>query len=228
MKFPNLLRIPLVGAVIPAAILTFAACGDDDAEPTATPSAAATSPATTAASATPATQAASPTSASATRTPVPGTAVPATATSAPGVFSAVTKGLAPTGFEGNGLLRDVRIGAHPEDGGFDRIVFEFTGALPRARIEYVSSAAACGSGQPVTVPGAATLLVTFDEAAAHNNNGQVTFGSQTVAGARTILQARQTCDFEALLSWALGVSSRQPFTVSQLDNPYRLVVDVKQ
>ena len=87
---------------------------------------------------------------------------------------------------------------------------------------------AVGKNLAELFPGAATLLVTFDEAAAHNNNGQVTFGSQSVAGARTILQARQTCDFEALLSWALGVSGRQPFTVSQLDNPYRLVVDVKQ
>ena len=70
---------------------------------------------------------------------------------------------------------------------------------------------------------------SFRGAAAHNGAGQVTFAQQTIAGpGKTILQARQTCDFEAVLAWAAGIASRQNFKVSQLENPYRLVIDVKQ
>src|SRR5688572_25314048 len=41
------------------------------------------------------------------------------------------------------VLTDVRVGAHPEQGGWDRIVFQFRDSLPGARIEYVSSVVQC-------------------------------------------------------------------------------------
>jgi len=43
-----------------------------------------------------------------------------------------------------------------------------------------------------------------------------------------ILEARQTCDFEGEVSWALGLAARQRFKVTLLANPTRVVVDVKQ
>ncbi len=210
----------LFAAATAAAALTLTACGQDGAKPTPTATATAT-----------ATPPAAGASATAARTPtaVPATATPAATASTGAATPVDMPARAPSDFTGAALLRDVRIGVHPEDGGWDRIVFEFTGALPAARVEYVPSVAACGSGQPVTVPGTATLAVTFRGAAAHNGAGQVTFAQQTIAGpGKTILQARQTCDFEAVLAWAAGIASRQNFKVSQLENPYRLVIDVKQ
>ncbi|MCC6386892.1 MAG: hypothetical protein IT302_05875 [Dehalococcoidia bacterium] len=219
MKLRIAPRLVFFAAALTGAAVTFAACGDDGAEPTPTAASTATAPAPTAVAST-----------TVTRTP---SAVPATATIGATVSPGATTPVemparVPSGFTGAALLRDVRIGVHPEESGWDRIVFEFAGALPAARVEYVTSATACGSGQPVSLPGTATLAVTFRAAAAHNDAGQATFAQQTIAGpGKTILQARQTCDFEAVLAWAAGIAGRQNFKVFQLENPYRLVVDVQ-
>jgi hypothetical protein len=125
------------------------------------------------------------------------------------------------------VLRDVRVGAHPEDGGWDRIVFEFDRALPGATIEYVGTVVQCGSGNPVPIAGM-PLLVRFNGANAHDDAGRVTVPSLDIAGpGNSILRARLTCDFEAEVSWALAIDGRQPFKVVQLDGPPRLVIDVK-
>jgi hypothetical protein len=38
----------------------------------------------------------------------------------------------------------------------------------------------------------------------------------------------QTCDFEAVVTWVLAVSSPEPFRVTRLENPSRVVVDIRQ
>lgn len=127
------------------------------------------------------------------------------------------------------LLRDVRLGVHPEAGGWDRIVFEFEENLPPGTIAYVRLASACGSGMPVTVAGDAILLVRFDQTAAHTDAGQPTIARRQIPGpGETILEARQVCDFEGVVEWAIGVKGRQRFTVTLLDAPRRVVIDVKQ
>jgi hypothetical protein len=81
----------------------------------------------------------------------------------------------------------------------------------------------------VTVEGQAILLVRFDQAAAHTDAGQLTVARREVAGpGETILEARQVCDFEGEVSWAIGVKGRQRFKVTLLDAPRRVVIDVKQ
>jgi hypothetical protein len=135
----------------------------------------------------------------------------------------------PDPIQGNALLRDVRIGVHPEEGGWDRIVFEFAADLPPARVEYVRDAFACGSGMPVSLRGGAILAVRFEHAAAHTEAGQQTIARSVVPGpGETILEARQTCDFEGHVDWALGVKGRQRFKVTLLDAPRRVVIDIKQ
>ena len=42
-----------------------------------------------------------------------------------------------------------------------------------------------------------------------------------------IVEAKQTCDFEAEVAWALGVARVTDFLVTTLSNPTRVVVDVK-
>ncbi|MGH2607857.1 MAG: AMIN-like domain-containing (lipo)protein, partial [Tepidiformaceae bacterium] len=96
-------------------------------------------------------------------------------------------------------------------------------------IEYVPSVSQCGSGNPVALQGSAVLSVTIQGAAQHTDAGQQTFAQQTVDGpGNTILEAKQHCDFEALLGWAMGLKGEQNFKVTTLQDPPRLVIDVKQ
>jgi hypothetical protein len=127
------------------------------------------------------------------------------------------------------VQRDVRVGAHPEEGGWDRIVFEFVDVLPAATIGYVPVATQCGSGQNVRLPGAAVLLVRFEPAAAHDDNGRPTIRSLELPGpGGVIVHSRLICDFEAHLDWAIGLRRQERFKVTRLSNPTRLVIDVKQ
>lgn len=198
-------------------LLALPACGDDDDDEetrTAPPSAAtATQPAV------------SPTAAVTPTAPTDGTVAPQN----PGAKDPVTTKSSPEPLTTVPLLRDVRMGVHPENGGWERIVFEFQGGLPPAQVKYVMSAAQCGSGQPVTLAGTAILSVRFDQAAQHTDAGQQTFAKNLVPGpGSTVLEAKLSCDFEALLQWELGVKAQQNFKVTTLTNPPRLVIDVKQ
>jgi hypothetical protein len=129
---------------------------------------------------------------------------------------------------GVAILQDVRIGSHPENGGWDRIVFEFLDALPVAAIEYLDSATQCGSGASVQVAGSSVLNVRFDPAQAHNDAGQATLRLLRLDGPKkAIFEARLICDFEAEVSWAIGTQGRRPFKVTTLTQPSRIVIDVK-
>lgn len=135
----------------------------------------------------------------------------------------------PDPLSGSATLRDVRLGLHPEEGGWDRLVFEFAGDLPPGSVSYVPSVSACGSGAPVMLPGTALLAVRFSQTAAHTDAGQPTIRRATLPGAGGIvLEARQTCDFEGEVSWAIGLKERQRFKVTLLDRPRRVVIDIKQ
>jgi hypothetical protein len=47
------------------------------------------------------------------------------------------------------------------------------------------------------------------------------------AGASVIVEAVQISDFEAVLSWAVGLNDRVDFRVTTLHDPPRLVVDFR-
>lgn len=214
------------------------ACGgDSDDDPTAT-AASGTEPAsatagTTATAGTGTTAPTSPTSGAttgATTAPATNTTSPASpvATLPGGGTDPVVVPPVPTVVAAVAILEDVRIGAHPETSS-ERIVFEFSGALPEARVEYVEKGQQCASGEDVPVEGSAVLQIRFLDAAAHDTNGQVTFGQQEVAGTGTpITEAKQYCDFENELGWVAGITGTQDFIVSTLADPPRIVVDVKQ
>ncbi len=125
-------------------------------------------------------------------------------------------------------LTDVRIGAHPEEGGWDRIVFQFDRDLPQGEISYVQSVFSCGPGELVAIQGQAILAVRF-LAQAHNDQGMSTIKARELKGpGGAIIEARMYCDFEGHLNWAIGLDSRSRFKVTRLSNPTRLVIDIKQ
>jgi hypothetical protein len=160
-----------------------------------------------------------------TPTAAAGTASPAATPDDFDPATLITVAPAPDPVVGVAVLIAVRIGGHP---GFDRIVFQFEGARPAAEVGYVDGAVGCGSGEPVAVAGGAVLQVRLTPAVAHDEAGNLTIAATEVDGTGgTILAAVESCDFEADVTWAVGVADLRPFEVTTLDNPTRLVIDVR-
>jgi hypothetical protein len=141
-------------------------------------------------------------------------------------FAAVVLALAaaPAGAQSAPTLTDVRAGGHT---GFDRVVFEFRGAVPEHRVGYVDQVVQDGSGRPVPVAGAADLEVVFQGANAHRQDGSPTVGQRRFStGLTAVQEVVQAGDFEAVVSYGIGVDRKRPIKVSTLSNPSRLVIDV--
>lgn len=123
------------------------------------------------------------------------------------------------------VLQEVRAAAQP---GFDRVVFELEGsAVPGYRIGYETRPVQCGSGEPVEVAGEAWLQVQLLPAQAHTEAGEPTVRERERRLALPVVkEIKSTCDFEADVTWVLGLASRRPYRVQELAGPARLVVDV--
>jgi hypothetical protein len=131
---------------------------------------------------------------------------------------------APAGAQSTPTLVDVRVGRHPA---FDRVVFEFRGGLPDHRVSYVDQLVEDGSGRPVSVAGAADLQVVFQGANAHEADGSPSVGPRRLPpGLPAVKEVAQVGDFEAVVSYGIGIDRRRPITVSTLSGPSRLVIDV--
>ena len=125
------------------------------------------------------------------------------------------------------IITGVRTAHHP---GFDRVVFDIQGQLPGAEsARYVDQVLADGSGEPVSVAGRAFLLVRFEEAQAHTDGGAPTLSRRPAlaGGLTTIREIALAGDYEGYVTVAIGVSDRAAFRVIELDNPSRVVVDVR-
>ncbi len=146
-------------------------------------------------------------------------------TSGPGPWSDPPIRRVPEGSQrGVALLRSVRSGRHE---GYDRIVFEFEDHLPEYTIRYMQDPTACGSGHRVDAEAAAALEVDLRPAAAHDDQGQPTIAERVRSpGLPALRTARITCDFEAIVTWVLGLDRRAPVRTLELGSPPRLVVDV--
>ena len=129
---------------------------------------------------------------------------------------------------GPALLRDVRTASHEK---FDRVVFEFAGdALPGYHVEYVDRPVRqCGSGNVVPIAGDAWLVVRLDPAQAHTEGGQPAIKDrERSVGLPLLRELKLICDFEADVSWVLGLSRPNRYRVLELSNPPRIVIDVKR
>ncbi len=131
-----------------------------------------------------------------------------------------------------GALTAVRVGRHP---GFDRVVFEFGTTVPGYRIRYVPlPVKADGSGADVPLPGArAALQITFTPASGFDTRAtppvQTYAGPTRIAGAQTVqvTDVARSSDVDAVLSWAAGLRTQVPFTVTTLAAPPRVVIDLQ-
>ena len=127
------------------------------------------------------------------------------------------------------LLTDVRMAGHPC---FDRIVFEFEGVGPPGfEVGYLENPPTEDpTGNPVDVAGAVFLEIRMQSASGFDFEGNVpsydgparlTPGDTTYAR-----EAVRAGDFEAILTWVVGLDEVRDFTVSTLADPTRVVVDV--
>jgi hypothetical protein len=133
-------------------------------------------------------------------------------------------GAVPAGAQSTPVLVDVRAGSHP---GFDRVVFEFEGDVPEHTVSYVDQLVEDGSGNPVSLAGEANLEVVFQGANAHEDDGSPTVSPRRFSpGLTAVKEVAQTGDFEAVVSYGIGVDRRRPIQVSTLSEPSRLIVDV--
>lgn len=122
----------------------------------------------------------------------------------------------------------LRIGAHP---GVDRVVYELGGTgAPGWTVQYVDHAVQDGSGDVLDIPGDALLEVRITGTGYPFDTGVAPYGGPNPlpGGAGTgLTQARITTVFEGTTQSFVGLDGeRRPFTVSRLDNPTRLVVDI--
>lgn len=120
-------------------------------------------------------------------------------------------------------LVGIRAAHHPT---FDRVVFEFRGGLPSSRqVRYVDRLIGDASGLPVPIAGQAILQVRFERADAHDAAGP-TAPARIAFPLPNVMTVVRSGDFEAVTTHGIGLAKRQPFRVSTLRNPPRVVVDV--
>ncbi len=128
------------------------------------------------------------------------------------------------------VLTDVRWGDHPEDG-FVRVVFEFTGSgTPIYDVRYEDPPfLGGGSGEEVPVLGTAFLRVEVFPGTRYdmNTNTLVYTGDTTLdPGVDPIVEVQFVDDFEAYMTWVIGLTGERAFTVEVLQDPLRLVIDI--
>jgi hypothetical protein len=142
--------------------------------------------------------------------------------------------VAPSTAKATALLERVAVGHHE---GYDRVVFQFRDeGLPGYRIEYVEPPLKeDGSGDPVDISGNAFVVVRMEPASGFDLNtgeGELVYKGPkrlegSSAGATVVKEVVRTGDFEAVLSWAVGLESKVPFRVTTATSPSRLIVDFK-
>jgi hypothetical protein len=131
-------------------------------------------------------------------------------------------------------LKDVRVGAH---NGFDRIVFEFqepnpnpagNGGIPRYEIRQAKPPfSEDPSDTPIDVDGDAFVRIVFQGASGYDFDGNATYDGprRLTPGFGTLAQVVEGGDFEATMTWILGLSRPTCWQIQELHNPERLVID---
>lgn len=166
------------------------------------------------------------TSEAATTTTASTTTVAATTTAAFGGDTATKSNSTITGSPG-GSLTDVRLGQHP---GFVRVVFEFVGSgEPIWDVGYASPPfVGGGSGEVVPVDGTHFLLVHVAPGARYDSDYNLTYLGPTEIdpGYPPIDEVVFVDDFEADMTWVIGLTGERPFLAYVLQSPLRLVIDI--
>ena len=120
----------------------------------------------------------------------------------------------------------MRWAAHPT---YDRVVIDLSGGFPSGRTAYRRHFTYDGSGAEVPILGRSGIQLTLVDAQAHDDEGNSTFTTTTLARPRlrTLKALALTGDFEGQVTFALALTHRAKYRVFELSSPRRLVIDVK-
>jgi hypothetical protein len=121
------------------------------------------------------------------------------------------------------VVTGVRYASHPAEG-YDRIVFDISGALPGYSARYVSSVVADPSDRPVNVPGRRHLLIVLNPAQAHRDDGVTTVTGVHSVSLPVLRSYAVVGDYEGHVSIALGLDDVVGYRVGEL--PGRIYLDV--
>jgi hypothetical protein len=169
--------------------------------------------------------------------PATGTTTTTATTSSNGIDPLTGAGTTPVSGpamgEDTALLERIAVARHE---GYDRVVFQFRNHRPGYRIEYQSPPfAEDGSGNPVEVAGNAFVVVRMEPASGFDlstGEGELVYkGPRRIEGAdvgtSVVRELVRLGDFEAVLTWVIGLEEKVEFRVLELDHPARLVVDFR-
>jgi hypothetical protein len=124
------------------------------------------------------------------------------------------------------LLVGVRTASHRH---FDRVVWQFVGDVPEVRqAGYVPDLRGDGSGLPIRIAGSAILELSMTANGHDPDTGTNTSPGRVVAGLGNVIEVVKAGDFEAVVSYGIGLAKKQPFHVFTLRNPSRVVLDVRK
>ena len=126
------------------------------------------------------------------------------------------------------VLTAIRTGRH---GSYERLTLQFTSSFGEADVGYVPVVHADPSDQIVPLQGSSFLRVVVHGAVAHWSAMPITAytGPSTVTpGYPTLKQVSVAGDFEAVLSFGIGLDRTAGFQVTRLQSPARLVVDIAE
>lgn len=126
-------------------------------------------------------------------------------------------------------LVGIRAAHHPEGTPkYDRLVFDFAGPVPLIQVEYVQRLLGDGSGLPIPIAGRAILRVSFSAAQAHSDAGEPTAPSRVAFKLPLIKEIVGAGDFEAVVSYGIGLGKKAEIRVLTLADKSRVVIDVLQ
>jgi hypothetical protein len=128
-----------------------------------------------------------------------------------------------------GIQAPILLGARAtEQDHQDRLLLEFEDGAPDYRAEYVDTPTDCASGEPVEIQGTAFLQIRFSPATAHLPDGTPsTFQQLNIAGP-SMIEAKQTCDFEGVVTWVVGLTEEVDFRIGASFTDifiYQLLID---
>ncbi|HVT64612.1 MAG TPA: hypothetical protein VHD81_05625 [Mycobacteriales bacterium] len=119
----------------------------------------------------------------------------------------------------NGYVTQVKVGQHAD---FDRIVITFHGSVPNHDIRYVNAVHRDPSGKDVHLAGHAKLLITVHPTLGDRSQPQGTVKPHYPE----IRVVKGAGNFEGYTSYGVGLAAHEPFHVSTLSSPNRLVIDI--
>lgn len=132
------------------------------------------------------------------------------------------------GAGGASHVTDIRVARHE---GFDRVVVQFDRGLPETELrQAIPPFTTDPAGQPLTVAGNVFVSLILRGASRGGTDGPVTYEGPTdfTLGSDSVVQVRMAGDFEAVMTFVIGLTAPPCYRIFPLSDPSRLVIDFER